>query len=229
MVISMLLNKILRINQLKALCPSTKSSCVHLLCINRSGEKRKQTYYLCVLHQSNSQLALYCVVSVTFWKRNWQKKTEWDERNPEPWINGNVAWYISGIKKEKGMGKPETFPQKEKKIVVETWQMSSNFWSAVKRKRESIELFIVTVEARIRINVRHQMTWRPAHCKMLVRVTFIWVRNHLPWELNSAGVLTLIIWQSSRRYKAVSSYCSNALAHFNMYIHIKWMFPWYKF
>lgn len=115
MVMSILLNTILRINQLKALCPSTKSSCMHLLCINRSGEKRKQTHYFCVLHQSNSQLGSYWVVSVRFWKRNWHKKTEWDERNPEPWINGNVAWYISGIKKEKDVGKPETFPQKEKK------------------------------------------------------------------------------------------------------------------
>lgn len=94
------LNTMLRINQLKALCPSTKSSCVHLLCINRSGEKRKQTHYLCVSHQSNSQLVSYWVVRVTFSKRNWHKNTEWDERNPEPWINGNVAWCISGIKKE---------------------------------------------------------------------------------------------------------------------------------
>lgn len=120
-------------------------------------------------------------------------------------------------------------PRRKKKIVVETRQMSSNFWSAVKRKRESIELFIVTPEAQIRINVRFQMTWCPTHCKMLVRVTLIWVRNHLPWEINPAGVLTLIIWQSSRRDKAVSSYRSNTLTHFNMYMHIKWMFPCYKF
>lgn len=143
----------LRINQLKALCPSTKSSHVHLLRINRSGEKRKQTHYFCFAPvKFSTSVVLSCEYHILKEELTQKDRMGWKEsRTMNQW---KCCMMCKWNKERERCGKTGDIPPEGKKIVVETWQMSSNFWSAVKRKRESIELFIVTVEARIRINVR---------------------------------------------------------------------------